>query len=99
VSTVAALVTDLGTLGGLKSTPAVINNGQIAGSEDNEMIVRDGLLDGHKQLGMNLNLSVAASPAGTPASSPATSPVRRRPPPNPPAAPGRPAPSTANHPT
>lgn len=38
------------------------------------MVVRDGLLDGHKQLGMNQNLSVAASPAGTPTSSPATSP-------------------------
>jgi uncharacterized membrane protein len=57
-------VTDLGSLGGLISTPAAINNnGQIAGSEDNEMVVRDGLLDAHKQLGMNLDLPVAGSPA------------------------------------
>ena len=48
------------------------NNGQIAGSQDNEIAVPDGLPDGHEQPGMNLNLSVAASP-GTPTSSPATS--------------------------
>jgi probable HAF family extracellular repeat protein len=76
-------VTDLGTLGGLKSTPAVINNnGQIAGPEDNEMVVRDGLLDGHKQPGRNLNLSVAASPAGTqlrPGDVPSTSPPTTKP--------------------
>jgi hypothetical protein len=41
--------------------------------EDNEMVMRDGLLAVHKRLGMNLNLAVAASPAGAPTSSPATS--------------------------
>lgn len=66
-ATTTYTITGLGTLGGFKSTPAAINNnGQIVGSEDNEMVVGDDLLDGRKQLGMNLDLSVAASPAGTP---------------------------------
>jgi hypothetical protein len=38
------------------------------------MVMRDGLLEGHQRLGMNLDLAVAASRAGTPSSSPATYP-------------------------